>query len=490
MMSDPTDRLVVSISDIAPTLNTTQEYSNVDVFSDHTAFMPNLYKTMELPSYVHGYSLAIEYMREWFLKRFPPEPNSPTKSYFRTIYVNGKHVLDDWKNWNNYNIKREKPMLAIVPSLNPDWDRDNLDMYNGDATILLKRSRYQDSFLKDYENKIFLYLQMREMEMNFSFKIRVNSRSEQLDLMNKLELWFRVGTTQQDRVSADLHIPTDIMIQIAKDAHFEVADIKTKNGLKTGEKIVDIPAFLDYLNSHSSAPIVYKMRAINQKAEFFIRARDLYTHIAIKDKIQIDDGDRDGQLDTNFHLEMQVQLHMPIPFFYAYMNQVEIPDTISISERKPTLGIYTINNFDIPPENEVGWPSISVTSYYAEPGETFIDISSLFESDQWPVSKVLKYDEHMGLSPEGFIEVRLFHSHDNEYISGRLAKFHMDYKHMRIELDEELKKGMYYEIAIYADMKYVNNKLITMEVYEKSRVESDSVNDKSIKNVNQQNIKR
>lgn len=455
----------VSVSDIGKQIiESTPIEKRAELFPDYSDYIPRLYKAMELPSYVHGYSLAIEYMRNWFLQKFPKDKDSPTGSYFRTIYINGAHVLDNWKNWNNYNIKREKPMLAIVPTLNTDWDRDNVDMYMGDATILLKRSRYQDSFLKDYYNKIFLYLQLREMEMNFTFRIRVNSRSEQLDLYNKMELWFRIGTTQQDNLSADFHIPFDIIFQIAKDANFEVDEEKMI--------IKDLPEFLSYLNKHSSAPIIFKMRAINQHAEFFIRARNLYTHLATKDKIQLDDGEKDGKLDTNYHIDMNVQLHMPIPFFYAYMNQVPIKDTISISERKPALGIYSVNNFDVNPENEQGWPSITLTSYFAEKGEEYIDISELFDSNKWAVAKVLKYDLGLNISPEGFLDVRVFHCHDNYFTVGREAKFHMDYDNMRIELDEQLEEDMMYDICIYADMDYVNNRLMTIENYN-DRVNSD-----------------
>lgn len=453
-------------------IDSTPIEKRAELFPDYTDYIPRLYKTMEVPSYVHGYSLAIEYMRNWFLSKFPRDKNSPTGSFFRTIYVNGAHVLDNWKNWNNYNIKREKPMLAIVPTLNSDYDRDNVDMYMGDANILLKRSKYQDSFIKDYQNKIFLYLQLREMEMNFAFRVRVNSRSEQLDLLNKMELWFRVGTTQKDNVSADFHIPSDIMYQIAKDAGFDF--IEAENQQKDFSKgiIKDLPEFIQYLNSHSTAPIIFKMRAINQKPEFFVRARNLFTHLAIRDKITIDDGERDGKLDTNYHLEMNVQLHMPVPYFYAYMNQIPIHDSISISETKPALGIYTVNNYDIKPENDQGWPSITVSSYYAEPGEQYIDISELFNSEKWPVAKVLKYDMNLDISPEGFLDVRVLHHHENNFIDGRVAQFHMDYRNLRITLDEELKEAMMYDIVIYADMKYVNSRLMTIENYN-NRVESD-----------------
>ena len=185
---------------------------------DFMEYRPELYKSLYLPSYVHGYSLAIEYMRDWFVNNFP-------KDYFKTVYINGKHVLDDWKHWNNYNIKKEKPMLAIIPTVNVDWDRENLDLYLGSKDIMLRRYTFQDSFIKDYRNMVFLYMQMRQMEMTFSFRVRVESRAQQLDLMNKMELWFRCGSTQQDHLSADIHIPYEIMLNIAKDAHFEIEDV-------------------------------------------------------------------------------------------------------------------------------------------------------------------------------------------------------------------------------------------------------------------------
>ena len=475
------ERIPISTVDIDKIImKRTPLKKKVELFPNNTAdYMPRLYKTMELPSYVHGYSLAIEYMRDWFLQKFPKDLSTPSGTMFKTVYINGSHVLDNWKNWNNYNIKREKPMLAIVPTLSPDWDRDNVDMYMGDAGLMLRTSKLEDSFLKDYENKVFLYCRLREMEMNFTFRIRVQSRAEQLDLFNKMELWFRVGTTQQDNMSADFHIPYNIMLQIARDTHFEV-DEDTKT-------IVDIPAFTDYLNIHSSAPIIFKLRAINQKPEFFIRARNLYTHLAVRDKIQIDDGERNGKLDTNFHLEMNVQLHMPIPHFYAYMNQVPISDSIMVTEVKPPIGIYSINHNKIMTENDQGWPYITITSYVADKGDKYIDISSLFDSEKWPAAVVLKDDMKMHISPEGFLDVKVYHNQDYENMTGREARYHMDYRNMRIVLDEEItEKQVRYDIVIYADMLYVNSRLSTIEQYGK-RVTTEQLSGTQPKTVAEQN---
>ena len=475
-------RSSVSVADINKYLaEQTPIEKRAELFPNHANFMPRLYKTMELPSYVHGYSLAIEYMRDWFLQKFPKDKSTPSGTIFKTVYINGAHVLDNWKNWNNYNIKREKPMLAIVPTLSPEYDRENVDMYMGDAGIMLRTSKIEDSFLKDYQNKIFLYCRLRQMEMNFAFRIRVNSRAEQLDLMNKMELWFRTGTTQQDNMSADFHIPYSIMLQIARDAAFEVDE--------ENKTIVDIPDFVHYLNLHSSAPIIFKLRAINQKPEFFIRARNLYTHLAIRDKITIDDGEKNGKLDTNYHLEMNVILHMPIPHFYAYMNQIPISESIMVTENKPPLGIYTINHYKIDTENEQGWPYITVTSYAASKGEQYIDISPVFDSEKWPAAVVLKEDLKLSISPEGFLDVRVYHNQEYNNMTGREAKYHLDFKHMRIVLDEEItEKEVLYDIIIYADMSYVNSRLATIEQYGK-RVTTEKLSGTQPKTVKEQNRK-
>jgi hypothetical protein len=238
---------------------------------------------------------------------------------------------------------------------------------------------------------------------------------------------------------------------------------------------------------HSSAPIIYKIRSINQKPAFFVRARNLYTHLAIRDKIQLDDGESNSKLETNFHLEMNVQLRMPIPHFYAYMNQVPITDKLFISETKPAIGIYTVNNYHIPPENKMGWPSISVTSYLANKGEEYIDISEIFNSKKWPVAIVVHNDMNLSISPEGFLDVKVFRSSDYENMTGIEANYHMDYRHMRIVLEEEVIKPITYEIAIYADMSYVNNRLATIESY-KERFSSDQIDHKTPKSLKEQNI--
>jgi hypothetical protein len=170
------------------------------------------------------------------------------------------------------------------------------------------------------------------------------------------------------------------------------------------------------------------------------------------------------------------------------MNQIPSPkDSVLVTEVKPPIGIYTINHYKIDPENAQGWPYITITSYAASRGEHFIDISPIFDSDRWPAAVVLKEDMKLSISPEGFLDVRVYRNQDYDNMTGREAKYHMDFRKMRIVLDEEIiEKEVLYDIVIYADMLYVNSRLATIEQYGK-RVTTEQLSGTQPKTVSEQN---
>ena len=445
----------------------TPEQKRAALPSDFVDYKPKLYKNLMLPSYVHGYSLTIEFMKKWFLEKFD-------KDYFKTVHVNGKHVLDDWRRFNNYNIKREKPMVAIVPTLENDFDRENIDLYQADHKMLLRTTNFMQSFFKDYDRMSFIYLRMRAMRMNFAFKVRVNSRSEQLDIMNKMELWFKIGSTHREYLNAEFHIPYDIILNIAEAAHFEID--KDNN-------IIDIVDFISYLNKYSDLPIVYKMRAINQRPEFFVRVNNMYVHISTVDKLQIDDGDREGKLDTNFHVEMNATVTIPIPHFFVYFCQEPIRYVIGVNEHNgQTIGVYSINSFEIPPQNDKNWTSIVVTSYLCEEGEQIIDLSSIFTGSQ-NFHRAIDYCKTNSISPESFVDIKVYRSED----ISKGFEYDMNYENFQLMLPEPMKHEEAIDIAIYADKEFINNVIINSDNLIHNRISRQDEPDDIIANVTNRN---
>lgn len=443
------DRVSVSPYEILAELSGNPKKYMAATPRDFFAYRPKLYESLVVPSYVHGYSLAIEYMKKWFIGKFG-------SNYFKYVYVNGSHVLDEWKHFNKYNIKREKPMLAIVPTVDYDYDRETIDSYLMDQRIMLKRSNYQQSFFKDYDNMNFLYVHLREMKMDFNFKVRVNSRAQQQDLYQKMMLWFRVGATQTEFITADFHIPYNIMLNIAESVGFTI-----KNNM-----ICNICGFLNYMNSYSDNVVMFKMRAINQKPEFFVRAQNLRAHITTTDRLQLDDGEREGKLETNYHVEMHCEFRLPVPYFYAFFCQVPLVYEIEVTERQKGLKpVYTIEPYEIAPENELGWGQIAVTGYMTDEDEHEIDMSPILRNGG-NVQKVIEHSLANGISPNRFLDMRLYRGDETR----RRAPIAMDWEKCILHIQDKVKEEDN-DIVIYGDKAYINDVIATLENFKDNRIE-------------------
>ena len=409
-----------------------------------------MYGNLALPSYVHGYSLAIEYMHDWFESRFP-------KDFFKGgIYVDGKHVLDDYKHFSKRVIKGQNPRARMAPTVEYDFDREGVDLYDAPPELFLRRSNFQDSFFKDHDRDMYLGINMRALRMNFAYKVRVSTRSQQLDTFNRMNMYFRIGATQHDYVSVDFHVPKDIMHIIAEKAGFEI-----KNN-----RVVDIIEFIAYLNRHSDLPFLFKMRAINQQPEYFIRLNGLYTHISTKDRLQMDDGERDGKLDFNFHVEMNAVLTIPIPHFYAFYSAEDLMRGVTLKENdENTIAIYSINVFDIPKKDEHDWNLAATTEYMTGDNETEIDLTPLFEGDNI-LSQAIQHDLTNGVSPSKFINIKIFRSDD----VAKMVNIRMDWKNKIAKFIDKSIDNEKLSIAIYYDREYINELDTILNEYRKNRI--------------------
>ena len=432
-------------------------------------FDPVLYTNMYTPSEAHAFNLAIEYMKDKFFKtKFP-------KDYFKAEWVNTAHTMKDYANFSKMNVKRERPYFVVIPSVDYDYDRENIDMYNAGADVFLKRSNWQRSFFKDFKNNVFLGMQMRLLRMPFTFKIRLNTRSEQLDLFRRMELLFRIGGTQTDNISVDLHIPYDMLVNIAIMAGFKV-EVKEFAGEKIA-KIVDPLLFLDYLNQHSDIPITYKFRATNHHEEFFLRVTNLYTHITTKDKLDIDDGEKSGQIDSNFNITLQAQLKIPVPQFFVLYNEKPLPYVLTTGQG--SIPLYSIGEFDIPLVNDKGWDQVINTVYMLDPHETSFDISPLFKSNKTEdINAVKDFCIKNYISPNTFIDIQIYQEYAGDY---RKVPFAFDYMNMIINLGQDLKEEQNLYIAIYIDKKYMNSTLTSINEFNNSRLSNTKVDRKDYK---------
>lgn len=414
--------------------------------------MKNLKQSLIIPSPVHSYSLAVEYMINWFKSCMPDD-------YFKTVHVSGKHVLDDFRRFDEgVFVKRAKPALTIIPNINLEYNRNNVDLYNFGPNILYRVDRQLgESFFKDHYNNLFLGVRLKQIEMPFTFRVRVSSKAEQLRVFEEIMMHCRVMSTMNDYISTDYILPKELMTTIAKDAHFRIKE--------DGE--IESPIdFCMYLNKNSAVPFVYKRRNITGHYDYFVRVNGVHVHIDALDFPSYDDGEQIGQIYDNFMVELQVVFRMAVPHFYYYFGKVDNGLHVKCVDHSD-IGVYTIKPNKLYDVDENGYQWILDQEYIVEQedldkGE--IDLKDWIESTVKldPVIKsVFDYCEELHISNHRFINIK--------FVQAGYIDINMDYKTFKVKLPEGMKKGAGIFI-VYMNISYINDVVLEQENALKTRM--------------------
>lgn len=420
-------------------------------------FKPHLYADLYIPSIMNGYSISLEFIYNWFLSKFP-------KNIFKTIHVVNKSTVDDFRRfeYGDY-MKREKPAVSFLSSINFEHDFSITDMYMLGIDTYMKRSNYNKSFFKDPERGLYMGHVAELLECNFTIRCRFNTKSEQLDFFKRMELMFRIGCTETFETDMDFHIPYELIADVARDNGYHVDN----DGI-----ILQPYLLLKYLNKYSQIPILYKLRYINGRHEFFMRMINIPFYIDTKNKIEIDDGEQDGQTQTNFHLELQLRTITTVPKFYVYYAEEKVKDTIKTVDLE-NLNVYSMKVVDIPDINYKGWVQYATSNYIREENEDLksIDISSLFKAP-FDIMVDISLDDlitdacSIGISPSSFIDIQIYGS---DIYNMQIIPTKMDWINRKIILPSNISDNYFY-LVVYTDRGYVNDKIIDKNNVYKNRV--------------------
>lgn len=409
-------------------------------------FSGDLKCSLAIPSISHSYSMCIEYMKEWFEAAF-------VKDFFKSIYIDGKNVIDDFRGLTREQlIKRPRPCYTMIPRIDYEFNREMVDAYHFGTNLFVDRSRYQDAFYRNYNNNTFISLEQKVLLMRFNFRIKVTTLSMAQDLFGFLNLRFRAGSTMGRELDLDYHIPTNMMLVIAQDNDFKIEN----------DKIVDMSEFLCFLNRNSQLPILYKRRNSTGTNQFFLKMPNSYIHMRIGN-INIDDGERQGQILTNYTLEFEVEVRFPSPKFYAYysMNQYNY-----IKDTDPASEIITLHEYPVivPKVNDKQWNQFLTTDYIIddEEFEKHEPIRIEFLELVGDIRKVIEYTKSIYLSPSLFIDMKL-------YNNGKLIESAIDWNSYSVATKDTVKDKRIY-IVIYVDTNYLNNQIVKMKGEDKQRI--------------------
>lgn len=399
-----------------------------------------LYTNLTIPSMMNTFSMSVAYMQNWFQSKFDT-------NFFKATNIDESHVMKAYNKAKMIqNLKRLKPSLFISPKLNIEYDRDNVDLNMYGLKQYTRRDSVNRAFFQDKEKNMYLTLGTEETEIAFSFRVRLSSRAQQLDIANYMNKAFRIGTTQGLDCSMDFHIPYSTIILIAQDAGFIIQDSIIQN----------LAEFIKYMNSHSSYPILYKFRSVNGKHEFFVRVDNLYTHIDTKDRLNLDDGEQEGQLMSNYMIDMQCILHMAAPRAYAYFSIYE-HNSIDIETQTDTsVGLYSIKlSANIPDSNSKGWNKYINTVIYEEniSSPLVIEFKELFQGGN--IGKLIIYNNDLLISPSIFIDIKLFND-------GKEIDYIINWNEQTITTKNNVT-NFNTDMVIYVDLLYINEQMISLD---------------------------
>lgn len=420
-----------------------------------------LHQNLSIPSTAQSYSLCIEYAKRWFLGLFEKHP-------FKSIYVDGKNVFDDYRRLASVELlKREKPALAIMPSFDWSFNNDNVDLYQFGTKLYRSAGNYQNSFYRDPNHASYLGIMMETLFMEFTFRIRLETRAQQLDMYNYLKLAGRVGNTIGEDVDLDFHIPYDIILSLAADAGFEICAPETPSPVDY-PRVKNVKAFLAHLNSHSDIPFLYKMRAINGRNEYFLRMHNMYVHVR-PTGVNGDDGEREGVLNNNFTVELTAEIRFPVPKFYAYYTDNKRDFTTVYSAWRQPNGIvsafYTFKGIQVPNKNKRGWDKYLETSYEDDikniGKHLDIDLSSLLSERE--LGETIRHCIHTGISPSIFVDTVVING--GEYMGGRI-----DWDTLHFIGDTDARSQNSY-LAIYVDLMFINEYIANAREADENRLQ-------------------
>ena len=392
-----------------------------------------------LPSQYNSYAVCTEFARDWFLDKWP-------RNFFNSIYIDGSKSFDQFRMFSKIDdkLKRTNPVLAIVPTIDMNHNRNFVDT-NMEIGGYLRRSRMEGTIFADKrpDKGLYLAVQFKTIIMNFTYRMRVDTKAEQLDVIEFIKYKHRAGLTENQYISLDVLVPKKIITQIAFDNGIATDDF-------SGPR--DPDEMLRYLNSHSIVPFLYKRRNATGTGEYFIRIENCGVHIRAEMPNADENGERQDAEMIAYTLDFSVEIEMTAPYCYTYYSQHEqniINSSSPVNDETAILLMKAVRA-DLPECNEVGWNQLVKTEYIVDMADlkdyVTIDFNELLKGE---LLDIVNYTKSVALSPSLFLDFIIFNNDSYK-------NYELDWERNFLTLTEKCDHPGFI-IGIYADMSYINN---------------------------------
>lgn len=412
----------------------------------------NLKTNLVVPSKYQCYSLAIEYMSNWFYKRFPDK-------FFKHKYLDASHIMDQFRKLSTRElIVINKPAAHITVDEDQEYNRNGIDIHNMGATLYTNRARWNDAFFIDRELNTYISMVMRQVKLNFTFTVRVNTKHIQDDVAEIADVVFRANGTQKHFEDMDFPVPKELIGQIATD-----------KGMCNGEGYYDVKAMLKYLNQHSKFTFTYKFNPATGQMEYYIRMIRQVVHIRTSSVLK-DQAVYKSMSATDFSVRFNTEVLFPSIKFFAYYSMVSREVIHSITQLDTKSFLFGVTNLaNIPPVDENGWNWEFRTSYTLEDPVELKQfekkepvVVKLEEAFKGELLEVINYTKEIALSPSRFINIKAFN-----WVS--YIPLEINWETLEVKFLEPLKSKEIY-FVFYIDKEYMHDSIRILKKIDTERI--------------------
>ena len=385
-------------------------------------------------SAAHTYGNLTAQFQKWLLDLFPEDT-------FKTIHVNSKLAHRQILSVPGDFLKKSKPMLVIRPRI--EWDDKDVFL----AGTLLTENRHNQymtwntgnlqSFIEDPARGLRVKYLMNRHVMMFDVVLIFGSFMEQVNWMNYLcnrmicEHPFLLNTNLES------YLDIEMMKVISQCIDIPIHD---ENG--------SVRPFLDYLNSHSSYPITYKLKGSTNSEEFFRYYKASVDVLC--GRPTADEGSKTNMVSNAYQISFSARCEFNDTGLYYLFSPKYSGGQIKVDPSATIIPMYTDEYYYEDYRLDEGWKMASRSSIKLDNNITdVINISPILNAS---VRTVLKYHIEHGMPVKHFIDVKIRKQ-------GKLIREGIDYSMDYETLDLVFSRGSLfhsYTIMVYVNIKYMN----------------------------------
>lgn len=396
-------------------------------------------------SSAHTYGNALAFIQKWLLDLFPKRDDG--ESVFRTIHISSKLAHKQLRSSNNEMYKKLKPMMAIRPRIDFNDDRflrgtplaDKLTM-----NPLNFGTGNLNEFFFDQRNKLEIKYQLNRTVMYADVTLVFSTLMEQLNYATYLRNTISVGHPFNLETCFESFLALEMMEIISEISGIPIVD---SNG--------SVHQFLTYMNANSLGPVTYKLQGSTQTREFY-----RYYPVTIDtliDNIDADDGERNGQVNTNYQINFSIRMEFyTTGFYYLFHDKIHKVKHPNFSEDSAIIPVYTDVLLKEDLDLATGWNLYTRFSCRLDKEYDSVKFDSVLNQS---IKAAVKYHVSEGIPMDELIDIKIRKQGD-PLNQGR--DFVIDYDNFEIKFNNKEFGFFTYNVFICINISYINDLIKTI----------------------------